>query len=69
MLTRVDRPWFQLLKLKCDEPISDFAFNFSLRRYDMARDMARRLRPRGAPGPGTDMDRSGSYTRPLLNSK
>ena len=25
--------WFQRLKLKCDEPLSKFAFNISLRRY------------------------------------
>jgi hypothetical protein len=24
------------LKLKCDEPLSDFAFNFDLRRYSVA---------------------------------
>jgi hypothetical protein len=29
------RTWFQLLKLKCDEPLSDFAFKFNLRRYTM----------------------------------
>jgi hypothetical protein len=29
----VERVWFQLLKVKCDEPLSDFAFNFNLRRY------------------------------------
>ena len=27
------RAWFQGLKLQCDEPLSNFAFNFSLRRY------------------------------------
>jgi len=33
--TRVESaPGFsQRLKLKCDEPLSDFAFNFNLRRY------------------------------------
>jgi GH24 family phage-related lysozyme (muramidase) len=30
---RVDRHWRQRLKLKCDEPLSDFAFNCNLRRY------------------------------------
>lgn len=28
---RVDRHWRQRLKLKCDEPLSDFAFNLNLR--------------------------------------
>jgi hypothetical protein len=27
------RAWFQRLKLKCDGPLSSFAFNFNLRRY------------------------------------
>jgi hypothetical protein len=30
------------LKLKCDEPLSSFAFNFNLRRYDLER-LERRL--------------------------
>jgi len=30
---RVDRAWFQRLKLDYDEPLSNFAFNFNLRRY------------------------------------
>ena len=30
---RVDRAWFQRLKLKYDEPLSNFAFNFNLRLY------------------------------------
>jgi hypothetical protein len=34
---RVDRDWFQCLKLECDEPLSHFAFKFNLRRYTMAR--------------------------------
>ena len=25
--------WFRRLRLKCDEPLSNFAFNFNLRRY------------------------------------
>ena len=32
---RVDRHGFQRLKLKYDEPISDFAFNSTLRHYIM----------------------------------
>jgi hypothetical protein len=27
--------WFQRLKVKCDEPLSNFAFNFNLRRYTL----------------------------------
>ena len=30
---RVDRAWCQRLKLKYDEPLSSFAFNFNLRHY------------------------------------
>jgi hypothetical protein len=30
---RVDRYWFQRLKLKYDEPLSNFAFTFNLRIY------------------------------------
>jgi len=30
---QVDRAWFQRLALKCDESLSNFAFNFNLRRY------------------------------------
>jgi len=30
------RAWFQRLKLRCDEPLSNFTFNFNLRRYIMA---------------------------------
>jgi hypothetical protein len=28
------RVWFQRLKLQCDEPLSNFAFNVNLRRYN-----------------------------------
>jgi hypothetical protein len=28
--------WFQRLKLNCDEPLSNVAINFNLRRYSMA---------------------------------
>ena len=31
--TRVERAWFRRLTLKYDEPLSNFAFNFNLRRY------------------------------------
>jgi len=29
----IESAWFQRLKVKCDEPFSNFAFNFNLRRY------------------------------------
>jgi heterodisulfide reductase subunit C len=29
----LNRAWFPGLKLKCDGPVSNFAFNFNLRRY------------------------------------
>jgi len=32
----VDHTWFQRVKLKYDEPLSSFAFNFDLRRYTLA---------------------------------
>ena len=31
--TSVEGAWLQRLKLRCDEPLSTFAFNFNLRRY------------------------------------
>ena len=44
-------PGTKRLKLKCDEPLSDFAFNFSLRRYTEVVDVAdlhgARTRPTG----------------------
>ena len=33
---RVDRAWFQRLKLDYDRPLSTFAFNLNLRRYTVA---------------------------------
>ena len=33
----VESAWFQLLKVKCDELLSSFAFNFKLRRYNLER--------------------------------
>jgi len=38
------RAWFQRLKLKCDEPLSNFAFKFNLRRYSMTGHALIRLR-------------------------
>ena len=28
-------PGFKLLKLKCDDPLSNFAYKFNLRRYNV----------------------------------
>jgi hypothetical protein len=36
ILTRLDRAWFQLVKLKYDEPLSNFAQNFNLSGYTEA---------------------------------
>ena len=36
------RAWFQRLKRKCDEPLSNVAFNFNLRRYSPAPSSTRR---------------------------
>ena len=36
--TRVESAWCRRLKLKYDEPVSDCAFNFNLRRYIMVWD-------------------------------
>ena len=36
----VSKPvWFQRLKLECDEPLSNFAFDFNLRRYSKAAEL------------------------------
>ena len=34
---RLDRVWFEFLTLKYDEALTNFAFNFNLRRYILAR--------------------------------
>ena len=31
----IEHAWFQRLKVKCDEPLSEFAFKIKLRRYNM----------------------------------
>jgi hypothetical protein len=51
--------WFQRLKLQCDEPLSIFAFNFSLRRYHLAR--------RAAVAAGL-RDAAASFVAPVLDS-
>ena len=33
LASRFDRAWFQHLKLIYDDPLSNFAFKFNLRRY------------------------------------
>jgi hypothetical protein len=49
------------LRLKCDELLSNFAFNFKLRRFTMAVDLGRRnvVEP---------MLEAGAYTPPLFGS-
>ena len=66
------RAWFQRLKLNCDEALSNFAFNFNLRRYNLVHTeslaravrRARVARDRRA----ADSAEAGAYTRPLLIS-
>jgi len=58
------------LKLKCHEPLSNFALNFSLRRYTKVRALGQLL-ARGADVLMSDVDvvwMAGAYTRPLLSS-
>ena len=33
---QIKSAWFQRLRLKCDEPLSNVAFEFNLRRYTKA---------------------------------
>jgi hypothetical protein len=71
------RAWFQRLKLKCDEPLLTFAFNFNLRRYIKGTGgLADRI-AEGRSDPGkfiTDpllieiLQEAGAYTRPLFGS-
>jgi hypothetical protein len=51
----------QRLKLRCDEPVRDFTFNFNLRRYEMAK-----LNPRLAAAAGLAVDAT-SGTAPYDN--
>jgi len=60
------RAWFQQLKLKCDEPLSNFAFNFNLRRYIMGQ-----MRAGVTPTPteaAVDACGAGAYTRSQSSS-
>jgi hypothetical protein len=36
LVLKAQRVWFHRLRLECDEPISNFAFKFNLRRYTAA---------------------------------
>jgi Lon-like ATP-dependent protease len=51
-----ERAWFHRLKLKYDEPLCNFAFNFNLRRYTELEDM----RNRGQAYVGVFLKKSGS---------
>jgi len=69
-------PGTKRLKLKCDEPLSNFAFNFKLRRYTMAppsnvTDTLPGRGPASAPNDAAMSDaarQAGAYTRPLFGS-
>jgi len=57
-------PEFMRLKLECDEPLSNFAFNFNLRRYNMDADEGE---GEGAVE-GYAAAEAGAYIRSLLSS-
>jgi len=59
----VKAPRSKRLKLKCDVPLSNFAFNFNLRRYNMAMLTYKWFIP--TQGPNFP---AGAYTRPLFGS-
>ena len=69
--TTLKAPGSMLLKLKCDGPVSNFGYNFNLRRYTLA--------AKGPPGSkvtvrggkllsDTPASKAGAYTRPLFGS-
>jgi hypothetical protein len=62
---QVDRDCFQRLKLKHDEPLSNVAFNFNLRRYTVG--WARRRVHQYATSLRAACE-AGAYTRPLFSS-
>ena len=54
-------PGSERLKLKCDEPLSNFAFKFNLRRYiEGGRSFLAMF--------DSDAPKAGAYTRPHLSS-
>jgi hypothetical protein len=56
-------PGTKRLKLECDEPLSNFAFNFKLRRYTTGFDRWKKIY-----GETDDVNKTGAYTRPHLSS-
>ena len=56
-------PGTRRLKLKCDEPLSSFAFNLNLHRYSWDR---RGARPTRWPSPVPSV--AGAYTRSYFSS-
>jgi hypothetical protein len=50
------------LKLKCGEPLKNFAFKFNLRRYNVA------VVWRMIPVTDGSAPKAGAYTRPLFSS-
>ena len=59
---RVERDWYQLLKLEYDEPLSNVALNFNLRPYVGA------SLDSGEGVAAPDYPAAGAYTRPLFGS-
>ena len=50
--TRVESALFQRLRLECDEPLSNVAFNFNLRRYTLAGPLPKNWVPQSDPVTG-----------------
>jgi len=63
-------PGSKRLKLKCDELLSSFAFNFNLRRYNLVVAHVVLLRAGVVPIEGLLLPepRAGAYTRSLFSS-
>jgi hypothetical protein len=63
MKPKLKPPGIELLNLKCDDPLSNFAFNVNLRRYTLA------LPPRYQAVPlALAVYLAGASTRPLFSS-
>jgi hypothetical protein len=70
---RVESAWFKRLRLTYEEPLSNFAFNFNLRRYNKERGVMEAAAAAVAPecavaeAACTEAE-AGAYTRPLFSS-
>ena len=60
-------PGTKRLKLKYDEPLSNLAFKFNLRRHSQVGMMMNTNKSRAGRG-GISTSAAGAYTRPLLSS-